>query len=275
MEKYQAIFDANKVRTQLEESDAMVTWKKFQQGRSSYLIFLDNSKTVRQSIRKLNSIPMGHLDNDQRWRLQRTIVKDLHNIISSGQNFLDHLKHSHNFNESVHDKEYSIFFRELRNYLVHNDAFSLVTRNEYGNGHAPKFYQAMDKTGFKSFVNNKATKIYDKVQTEPTKVSKREGELLSELFTLLNFLDEKETLFDFEPILEKYILSLNAYYSKWVLSVLKKKVKLSEITKFTEDMETVHKHFPNSYSKSRVRYLKLAVAKKRTRIPPDTGKKKS
>ena len=131
----------------------------------------------------------------------------------------------------------------------------------------------MDKTGFKSFVNNKATKIYDKVQTDPSKVSSREGEVLSELLTLLNFLDEKETLSEFEPILERYLFSLNAYYSKWVLSVLKKKVKLSEITKFTENMETVHKHFLNSYSKSRLRYLKLVLQKK-NRIIPETGKKK-
>ncbi|TKC06801.1 hypothetical protein FA048_16520 [Pedobacter polaris] len=98
MEKYTKIIEANKVRNEVYQSDMMGLWKAFLQGRSSYLIFLDNSKTVRDSIRHLNAIPLGQLDIDKRWKLQRKIVKDLHNALSSGQNFLDHLQHTHHFN---------------------------------------------------------------------------------------------------------------------------------------------------------------------------------
>ncbi len=265
MEKFDNLIHANKIRKEVDGSEAMALWKKFQQGRSSYLIFLDNSKAVRDSIRQLNSIALNGLSNDKRWRLQRTIVKDLHNAISSGQNFLDHLHQTHHFNEKVHDKKYSVFFRELRNYLVHNDSFNLVTRNEYKKDHEPKFYQAMDKSAFYNFVNAKGMKIYNKVESDSSTVSKREGELLSELINLLNFLDERDTLFDFEPVLDQYIISLNAYYSKWVLSVLKKKITVSSLKEFLESMQIIHNHFPNSYSESRLRYLKLAYYKKSKR----------
>jgi len=265
MERFDKLIHANKIRKEVDSSEAMALWKKFQQGRSSYLIFLDNSKAVRDSIRQLNSIALNGLSNDKRWRLQRTIVKDLHNAISSGQNFLDHLHQTHHFNEKVHDKEYSVFFRELRNYLVHNDSFNLVTRNEYKKDHEPKFYQAMDKSAFYNFVNAKGMKIYNKVESDSSKVSKREGELLSELINLLNFLDERDTLFDFEPVLDQYIISLNAYYSKWVLSILKKKITVSSLKEFLEGMQIIHNHFPLSYSESRLRYLKLAYYKKSKR----------
>lgn len=262
MEKFDKIIELTKIKQQVDESESMALWKTFQQGRSSYLIFLDNSKTIRDSIRELNSIPLRELDINKRWRLQRWVVKDIHNVISSGQNFLDHLKHSHNFSEAVYDKTYTIFFRELRNYLVHNDTFKLVTRNEYKSDEEPKFYQAMDKSAFTAFVNKKGNQIYDRIQLDSSKVSKREHELCSELLSLLNFLDEKEKLFDFEPILRHYIISLNTYYSNWVLSILKKKVKLSILKKFTEDMKIVHNHFYNSFSESRLRYLRLAIYKK-------------
>jgi hypothetical protein len=265
MEKFDKIVHANKIRIEVDGSEAMALWKKFQQGRSSYLVFLDNSKAVRDSIRKLNSIALNGLGNDQRWRLQRIIVKDLHNAISSGQNFLDHLKQTHHFNEKVHDKDYAVFFRELRNYLVHNDSFNLVTRNEYKKDHKPKFYQAMDRSAFYNFVSVKSGKIYDKVKSDRSTVSKREKELLSELLNLLNFLDGKDTLFDFEPILDQYIISLNTYYSKWVLSVLKKKITAWNLKEFLESMQIIHDHFPHSYSESRLRYLKLAYHKKSKR----------
>ncbi|WP_169306901.1 hypothetical protein [Pedobacter polaris] len=120
----------------------------------------------------------------------------------------------------------------------------------------------MDKSGFAAFVNKKGVKIHDKLRADPASISKREGELLSELLDLMNFLDEKETFFDFEPILHQYMISLNAYYSKWVLSVLKKKVKLPALQKFAEDMKVVHDHFVNSFSESRLRYLRIAIYKK-------------
>lgn len=262
MEIPNEIVTAIEVKNKIENSEAMAVWKKFLRGRSSYLIFLDNAKTVRNSIKNLNSITLDELSNDHRWRLQRRIVKDLHNAISSGQNFLDHLQHSHHFTEKVHDKEYSVFFRELRNYLVHNETFNLVTRNEYKKDYEPKFYQAMDKTAFYAFVNEKGVKINNKVQSDPSKVSKREGELLSELLNLLYFLDEKDRFFDFEPILDQYIISLNLYYSKWVLSVLKKKITISKLKEFEEGMQLINTHFPKSFSESKLRYLKVAYYKK-------------
>ncbi len=263
MEKLRKALDETRIKGEVLTSEAMFQWKAFQQARSSYLIFLDNSRAVRISIKKLNLVPLGDMSIDKRWRLQRELVKDLHNVIVSGQNFLDHLKHTHKFNEAVHEKDYSIFFRELRNFLVHNDAFPLVTRNEYKREQEPKFYQAMDKSTFYAFVNKKGIRIFDKFKSDPAKLSKSESVLLSELLSLLNFLDDRETYFDFEPILYQYTLSLNAYYSKWVLNFLKKKVKLTNLTKFTQDMEAAHLYFNKVFSESRLRYLGIAIIKKK------------
>lgn len=262
MEKLRKSIEETKIKGEVLTSETMLQWKAFLQARSSYLIFLDNSRVVRISIKKINLVPLGELSINKRWRLQRELVKDLHNVMVSGQNFLDHLKHTHRFSESVHDKDYSVFFRELRNFLVHNDAFPLVTRNEYKRDHEPRFYQAMDKSTFYAFVNKKGIKILDKLKSEPAKVTKRESVQLSELLSLLNFLDDRETYFDFEPILYQYILSLNAYYSKWVLNILKKEVKLSTLTKFAQDMEVAHLHFHKVFSESRLRYLRIAIFKK-------------
>ncbi|RQO74533.1 hypothetical protein DBR43_03845 [Pedobacter sp. KBW06] len=267
MEKFDKIIEVLNVKQKVDESECMVLWKTFLQGRSSYLVFLDNSKTIRDSIRKLNSTPLRQLQIDQRWREQRRIVKDLQNVISSGQNFLDHLKYSHNFSEEVYDKTYTIFFRELRNYLVHNDTFKLVTKNEYNIDQEPKFYQAMDKSLFTSFIIKKAKEKYDCIKLNTTEDNKRDGKQFCEWMSLLKFLDEKEPMFDFEPILNHYIISLNAYYSNWVLSILKKKVKLFLLKKFSEDMKIVNNHFFSQFSESRLRYLRLAIFKKEKLIP--------
>jgi hypothetical protein len=268
MRKLDNLISAINIRDEVYASKAMDVWKMFQNGRSSYLIFLDNSKIVRSSIKKLNSIAFRGLNNDGRWRLQRAVVKDLHNAVSSGQNFLDHLHYTHGFSEKVHDKEYSVFFRELRNYLVHNNSFDLVSRSEYRQDTEAKFYQAMDKQAFYKFVNDKRLKICNKLQSDPATVLTRENELLRDLSVLLNFLDNKEDPFDFAPILNQYIVSLNEYYSKWVLLLLKKQVTMSSLKLFLDSMQIVHSHFPFNYSESRLRYLKIAYYKKSKRSGP-------
>lgn len=267
MEKIDKIIELLNVQQKVEESECMVLWKTFLQGRSSYLVFLDNSKTIRDSIGKLNSTPLRELHVDQRWRTQRRIVKDLQNVISSGQNFLDHLKHSHKYSEAVYDKTYTIFFRELRNYLVHNDTFTLVSKSECKIDPEPKNYQAMDKSLFVAFIMKKAKEKYACIQSSTTKDNKRDGKQFCEWMLLLKFLDEKESIFNFEPILNHYIISLNNYYSNWVLSILKKKVKLFLLKEFIDDIKIVNNHFETHFSNSRQRYLRLAIFKKEKLIP--------
>lgn len=257
--EFKEIGDKYALYKQLETSNSMLIFKNFLKARSSFLVFLDNGIVVKQTVKFLNTKSIDDLDTNYRWRIQRRLVKDLHNVISSGQSFLDHLKHSHNYTEVVHEKVYAVFFRELRNFLIHTSTFSLVTRREYKIYNQSNIYQAMDKTEFNSFVNKKAMEIWDKSIKDTSKMTSRDKTLGRELMDLLHFLDDRETYLNFEPLLELYINSLTTYYKIWTSNFLKERVKLHHLKNFVNDAEAVCTVFSGFFTPSRIRFLKISL----------------
>jgi len=265
-ENIKAVSVARNLDASLLETNIYKLFKSYLKGRSSYLVFLDNSRDVKLSIAKLNKSALSSFPINARLKLQRQIVKNLYNTISAGQTFVEHLKEGHKFSEAAHLKIYSIFFRELRNYLIHTDTFSLVSRTEGGVDRNIKNYQTMDKTDFQSFISRKANALMNKVFNNPPTAKPHEAKLFAELLDLNNYLNEHEKLIDFEPLLSEYIHSLIKYYRRWITLLLKKHVKIKEFETFINQAKTVAKVFSTFYTPSRLRCMEIGLVLKRSKF---------
>src|SRR5690606_6191746 len=103
--------ELDKKRATIECSNGFEAWTTLWTSRMSYLIFLENNRSLKLNIKQMNSIDLICEAEEMRWRKQRKLVRDLHNTVGSGFSFKDHLNYRNNYTESSESNDISLFFK--------------------------------------------------------------------------------------------------------------------------------------------------------------------
>jgi hypothetical protein len=106
----------------------------------------------------------------KRWRRQKLIIKDVHNLISSAQSYFDYLNgiESQSFipelkirqiNEELNTKPICQFVRSLRNFIIHNQILPLISVKAYPNkldvNNDFVRYESIDKRLFDNYLSDR------------------------------------------------------------------------------------------------------------------------
>lgn len=146
-------------RKLVESLPGHTIWVELWSSRISFLIFIENNRSTKLSIKRLNTIDLTKLSLEVRWREQRKLVKDLYNVIGSGQSLKDHLNYRNSYNSNKEITDLARFFKVLRNFLIHNDSFELTSRITSNIDTGVKKYQAMGKSRFLNYLKERMQKL--------------------------------------------------------------------------------------------------------------------
>lgn len=254
--KQQAKIDERRVL--IKSSLGFKIWSEILHSRMSYLIFLENNRTMRLCITHLNTTDLFAVPDEVRWKKQRKLVTAAYNVISSATSFKDHLNYRNRYNSSSGEIIVVRFFKLLRNFLIHNDTFSLTSRKEWNIDKGIKVYQAMDKKTFLDYL----------VTTHRENLPKNDGQAKKyqkQLQDTITFVESLPELFDFEPLYKNFVADINLYHHQWIKHKVKKNIAV--LTEFAKQVEEHHKEETSILIKIQLRYLKLLLNKKHWKAP--------
>lgn len=231
-------------------SSGFLLYKDLQYIRSSYLIYYENKNSLKKSLKIINerfSDYENYNDSEiSRWKRQRIIIKDLYNLISSAQNFTEHIKRD---KEILDISILFKFFRELRNMLVHQNSFELITRRIFTKDENKRVevFQSMGKSDFLKYLEKRMKEMKDKKRIV----------YFEEIISYLNNLDDN---FNFENILLQYCNGIDSLYRRQILNFTKENV--SALNDFSIKVLAVHQIANNlPINKTENRYLRYLITK--------------
>jgi len=244
----------DKVKT----SEAIKLYKLLSGTRQSFIIYKYNHIRLKKRLTRYYQDQLNTFNDDiKRWRIQRKIIGDFHNVISSAQHFIEYLKKGKrqtNFKDELESELKSRFISNelyefifvLRNYISHVNRLPLISRMELVKDKKrinPISYESLDKR-----------KMLEYIESEKPKYSQAKSFLnRSEDFINLN-----DVIFDFDK-------NLNGMYDWFVQKFTKaNKLKIEELVFITEECFSFAKNFGFEQSiplnKIQVRHLKILLA---------------
>jgi len=162
----------------IKESSGFDALREIRTFRTSFSIYSGNYRVLAKTLKRYYANTKIHSENSvKRWRKQRIVVKDIHNLISSAHSYVEHIseKKSSKSSKNKIPAEFENhplyhFIRALRNFLIHNEALQLISRKEYShteNGEVSILqYESMNKESFKSYLETSTKNshnTYDKL----------------------------------------------------------------------------------------------------------------
>ncbi len=260
LSKFDDVEELKNAACQIENSREFKIWLSVWNSRMSYQIFLENNRSVKLNFKKLNSVNLFIIKNTDRWRKQKKLVKDIHNVISSGFSYQDHLI-ARKYNDKSHDQDPYAFFRYLRNFIIHENAFSLVTKLENRS-----IFQAMNKGPFIAYLQSKLnTNIENNTKRDQKERKKLEG--------VLKYTINLPEVFNFEEIYNSYqenIIGLHYRYIKKVVKANLSSLKNLHLRAEAHEMRCSNYHQNSNISISdissllnsyQIRYLRILIKK--------------
>lgn len=139
--------------------------------RISFSIYYENYRTLKKSFETYYSDENLITQNSvKRWRKQRIIIKDFHNLVASAQSYVDYIKTSknqvllseiiqHQLDKQIFKSPQYQFIRALRNFLIHHQILPLISikslmRGENGVNKSLRF-ESIDRQIFEDYLNER------------------------------------------------------------------------------------------------------------------------
>lgn len=263
---FESRIEIDKFKKSIEQTQAFNICKELFDSRMSYVIFLDNNRSLKLSFRELNSLDLSSVPERIRKQKQRNFIKNLHNTIGSAFSFQDHLNYRNSHSLSPGKYLLSDFFRFLRNFLIHNDTFPLISKQIWNRGGSKRF-ESMDTDKFLQYLNVCLSK------TEDLKKQIKIKELLNYIKTFSNS-------FDFEELYDQYFTYIFFCHHLWIKKKLYNKKILKEFVDKINEYDLKVEEYNNKIkelqknenacilnnfsilSKEQFRYIKVIIQKK-------------
>lgn len=168
-ERDRYIFDFMKRIEEIRKSSGFDILQKIRIFRTSFSVYSENYRVLTKTLKQYYSNERILLENSvTRWRKQRIVVKDIHNVISSAKSYVDHISKMDS-SETVRQKikaEFERnplyhFIRALRNFLLHKEPLSLVSRIEHSRLKTGQIkslqYESMNKASFTNYLTQRTS----------------------------------------------------------------------------------------------------------------------
>jgi len=232
--------------------------------RTSFFIYKENLVSLRKVLKKYYEIHDTLYEKDvKRWHIQRNIIRHFHNVISSANSFIDHLKRTkrkagflsefeQKFETLFKNNELHDFMHVLRNYVLHIHCLPLISRKDMRRNNGKKevrIYESLDKHRIIEFINSLNTKK----DSNAFPKAKSYMEKTTDKISLNNVVN------DYDKI-------LTDFYSWFIRNyIIHNKNNFLELVavneKFREFAKSKNLNTENPLNETQVRYLKYLVDK--------------
>jgi hypothetical protein len=231
--------------------------------RTSFFIYSENHLDLKRTLKQYYSNPNILTENSIiRWRAQRVIIKDVHNVISSSISFIDRIyKNKKDFPKTVENelilkiKQEPLYnlIRALRNYLIHIEPISLVSKKHHTihtSGNIEIFqYESMNKDSFINYLK-------DRAKNDKNEWDKKALEYLKNLPDKINL---NKLIQDFDILISsfhKWLIMIYTNENRAYLQDLKKEVTAIH---YEASSKGFNKDLP--ITKAQLRHLNLLLTK--------------
>jgi hypothetical protein len=262
-ERNKLIIGYMKEAQRIRESSGFKTLRILNSIRTSFTIYSENYRTLSKTLNDFYSSSNIISDNSvKRWRRQRIIVKDIHNLVSAAFSYVDHTKKKDCFkivktriDEDFEQNQLYNFIRALRNFLIHQEPLYLISRQENYRIETgdilSKQYESMKNDSFEgylsnSFINSKGKNTKDKMA--------------------LDYLRSLPGYINLNTIFADYNSHITTFHHWFLLSLVYE--QKDELITFLNNIDGLHKYALDSklnpeypITKEQVRHLKLLLSK--------------
>lgn len=232
--------------------------------RTSFFIYKDNLISLKKVLVNYYEILDSLTEKDvKRWHIQRNIIRNLHNVISSSKTFIDYLnvsKRKQGFCELFENKIETVFRQSelhnfmhlLRNYVIHIHCLPLISRRELKRNN-----DNIEKADYESFDKQKLTEYLITLKKKKNSFN----------FDLVkSYLEKSPKYINLVEVLIKYDKILSEFYEWFVMSfIIHNKSNIMELiklnTKFREFARSKNLNTENPLNKAQLRYLKYLINK--------------
>ena len=249
-------------RYKIQKSEGYIEWERFIKSRSSYLIFLDNNRQVKLILKHFRNKRIDKMELDgSRHKMQRKLVTNLFNVIGSAFSFIDHLNYRNEFQFSYNKNKIPVLFRYIRNFIVHENTFPLISKF-VSNASGERNFQTMNIDLFLNYLKKRK----DEELLNGSKINK-----VKQIDKIIDYvLKDLSADFDFEEIYLSYLQYIRCYQKEWVKSCIRKNRKIfnfllqdiKELKKICFDNDQTKDAGIYHLSNSKIRYLEILLGKK-------------
>lgn len=235
-EQIDALTEALKYNQIAKESEGYIKFRNILRIRFSYLIFLDNMVSLNRTFKEFQKLDSFFESGFP--KIQRRLIKELYNLISSAENLKEHLR-AEKVANLIEDRNdiHRHFFRELRNYLVHHGTFSLISKhNLYKSESGETITEKFQSMGKEKFIAHLETRI--KIFKIPKEIKHKKRTL-----KVLEYVRDLPMDFNFEILLSQYNKSIQTAYQTRMCTYVKK--NFQPLLDFSLIVTKVHKSVKN------------------------------
>lgn len=229
--------------------------------RTSFSIYAENYRVLTKTLNKYYENTNIHRENSvNRWRIQRTIIKDIHNLISSAKSYIEHISKmnsSQSFQQKI-SKEFEKnplyhFIRSLRNFLMHEEPLPLISEIEFSRLETGQVetsqFESMDKKSFKNFLKRRTNNGQN-----------------SQDAMAMNYLEHLPDKFNLNTILQEHNKLLCSFHEWSILTYVKENNTI--LNSLSTEIEKIHQDaFKNNLTqdhpmtKGQLRHLNFLLFK--------------
>ena len=203
-EPSEEIFNKERVRLineldNLKATEGALIYRELTRLRTAIFIYKENYRILKKSLQKYHSDPQNiGINSVKRWRLQRILVKDFHNVIMSARAYVEQN------NKNYLSDPFHCFMKELRNFIVHKEGLRLISKATTEEGNRIR-YESVDLKNFAVYLDEQIQKHKD---WNGLKYAK---EYFSKLPNKVSF----------NKLLEEYDIKITSYHVDFFLSKVK------------------------------------------------------
>lgn len=130
-------------------TEGAVIYKDLMHLRTAIFIYKENYRILKKTLKSYHSdIRNLNSNSVKRWRQQRVLIKDFHNVLTSVRTYIE----QHDYQESYLKDPFHCFMKELRNFIIHKQTLRLVSK---ATAEKRKFirYESMDWKAFENYLD--------------------------------------------------------------------------------------------------------------------------
>ena len=203
----------------LHATEGASIYRELTRLRTAIFIYKENYRTLKKALRKYHSDQHNIAENTiKRWRPQRILVKDFHNVIMSARTYVEQNNKNH-LNDPFH-----CFMKELRNFIVHREGLRLISRAITEEGKMIR-YETIDWKTFKVYLDERIHEFRKKQKIEAPKHAK-------------DFLSKLPDKISFNKLLEEYDRIITAFHTDYFLD--KVAANRTSLRKFVKEVAIIH-----------------------------------
>lgn len=145
--------EINQKANNILESQSYGLLKLLFSANSSLSVYLENDRRFYKALEKVNNIELHKLTTKERMSIQIEFATDVFNLLNAAFSLKDHLKRI--LKGCVSNTSISLFFRFLRNYLVHIGTLRFTSQFVLKHGAANQHLQLLERDSFLEYLNDR------------------------------------------------------------------------------------------------------------------------